>query len=84
MLCFWGGIKPLHFVGQAAELQSSSLSPNLSPCSLKAVPEGNWRFRGQINGQALKAALSCTDWAGRSTAWGVSETAAVAEGSNMT
>ena len=54
-------IKPLQPVGQAAEFKFESSHfeplPVIWQSLPKAIPEDNRRFRGQINGQALGAAL---------------------------
>ena len=59
-------IKPLQLVGQAAEFKFESKFEPLLAISPKAVPNGNQRCRGNINGQALWAARHCLGgWTGQ-------------------
>ena len=55
-------IKPSQLVGQAAEFKFESKFEPLLAISPKAVPNGNQRCRGNINGQALWAARHCLGW----------------------
>ena len=59
-------IKPSQLVGQAAEFKFESKFEPLLAISPKAVPNGNQRCRGNINGQALWAARHCLGgWTGQ-------------------